>query len=282
MDAKVGDYVLTINGEDVTAKEDIYKYLRHAGDAPVILMLNSTPSLAGARKVTYRPLGSETNLLYLDWVEQSRRRVDELSHGRIGYMHLPDMGENGIREFIKWYYPQLRKEAFLIDDRANGGGNISRMVIQRLTRKLLGVDFARTLAAPEPYPDSVFIGPKAVLLDENSGSDGDIFPWMFRTAGLGPLIGERSWGGVVGINDHGQLIDGGSVNVPEFGYATAEGKWAIEGHGVDPDIVVENDPKSVMEGHDPQLERGVAELLKALEKSNPKLPEHEPYPVKLK
>jgi tricorn protease len=156
------------------------------------------------------------------------------------------------------------------------------MVIQRLTRKLSGVDFPRNIATPEPYPDSVFIGPKAVLLDENSGSDGDIFPWMFRTAGLGPLIGERSWGGVVGINDHGQLIDGGSVNVPEFAYATAEGKWAIEGHGVDPDIVVENDPKSVIEGHDPQLERGVAELLKALEKSNPKLPEHEPYPVKLK
>ena len=282
VDAKVGDYVLAINGEDVTAKDDIYKFLRHAGDAPVILMLNNAPSPTGARKVTYKPVLSETNLLYLDWVEQNRRRVDELSHGRIGYMHLPDMGEAGIREFIKWYYPQLRKEALLVDDRANGGGNISRMVIQRLTRKLLGVDFPRTIATAEPYPDSVFIGPKVALLDENSGSDGDIFPWMFRTAGLGLLIGERSWGGVVGINDHGQLIDGGTVNVPEFAYATAEGKWAIEGHGVDPDIAVENDPKSVMEGHDPQLERGVAELMKALEKTNPKLPERGEYPVKLK
>jgi len=282
VDAKVGDYVLSVNGEDVTAKDDIYKFLRHAGDAPVILMLNSAPSPAGARKVTYKPLGSETNLLYFDWVEQNRRRVDELSHGRIGYMHLPDMGEAGIREFIKWYFPQLRKEALLIDDRANGGGNISRMVIQRLTRKLLGVDFPRTVATAEPYPDSVFMGPKVVLLDENSGSDGDIFPWMFKTAGLGPLIGERSWGGVVGITSHGQLIDGGDVNVPEFAYATPEGKWAIEGHGVDPDIVVENDAKSVVDGRDPQLERGVAELLKALEKSNPKLPEHAPYPVKLK
>jgi len=282
VDAKVGDYVLTINGEDVTAKDDIYKFLRHAGDAPVILMLNSSPSLTGARKVTYKPLSSETDLLYLDWVEQNRRRVDELSHGRIGYMHLPDMGAAGIREFIKWYYPQLRKEALLIDDRANGGGNISRMVIQRLTRNLLGLTYARTTVTPGPYPDSVFIGPKAVLLDANAGSDGDIFPWMFRTAKLGPLIGERSWGGVVGITSHGQLIDGGDVNVPEFAYATAEGQWAVEGHGVDPDIVVENDPKSVIEGHDPQLERGVAELLKALEKSNPKLPEHAAYPVKLK
>jgi tricorn protease len=245
-------------------------------------MLSGAPSMNGARKVTYRPLRSEADLLYLDWVERNRRRVDDLSHGRIAYMHLPDMGEDGIREFVKWYFPQLRKEALLIDDRANGGGNISRMVIQRLTRTLLGVDYSRTLATPQPYPDSVFIGPKAVLLDENSGSDGDIFPWMFRTAKLGLLIGTRSWGGVVGITNHGQLIDGGSVNVPEFAYATADGQWAIEGHGVDPDIVVENDPSSVLEGHDPQLERGVTELLKALEKSNPKLPDHTSYPIKLK
>jgi tricorn protease len=282
VDAKAGDYVLTINGEDLTAKDDIYKFLRHAGDAPVVLMLNSTPSQTGARKVTYKPLSSETNLLYFDWVEQNRRRVDALSHGRIAYMHLPDMSADGIREFVKWYYPQLQKEALLIDDRANGGGNISRMVIQRLTRTVLGITYARTIATPGPYPSSVFTGPKAVLLDANSASDGDIFPWMFRTAKLGPLIGERSWGGVVGITSHGQLIDGGSVNVPEFAYATAEGQWAVEGHGVDPDIVVENDPRSVLEGHDPQLERGVAELLKALEKSNPKLPEHAPYPIKLK
>jgi tricorn protease len=220
--------------------------------------------------------------VYLDWVEQNRRRVEELSHGRIAYMHLPDMGAAGIREFVKWYFPQLRKEALLIDDRANGGGNISRMVIQRLTRTLLSVEYAPANTTPRPYPESVFLGPKAVLLDSNSASDGDIFPWMFRTAKLGPLIGERSWGGVVGITNHGQLIDGGSVNVPEFANATAEGQWAVEGHGVDPDIVVENDPKSVLEGHDPQLERGVVELLKALEKSNPTLPAHAPYPVKLK
>ncbi len=282
VDAKVGDYVLAINGEDVTTKDDIYKFLRHAGDAPVILMLNSTPSLTGARKVTYKPLSSESNLLYLAWVEQNRKRVDELSHGRIGYMHLPDMGENGIREFIKWYYPLLRKEALLIDDRANGGGNISRMVIQRLTRTMLGLTYARTVATPGPYPGSVFIGPKAVLIDENAGSDGDIFPWMFRTAKLGPVIGQRTWGGVVGITSHGQVIDGGDVNVPEFAYATAEGQWAVEGHGVDPDIVVENDAKSIIDGRDPQLERGVAELMKTLETSNPKLPEHAPYPVKLK
>jgi tricorn protease len=282
VDARVGDYVLAINGEELTARRDIYELLRHAGDGPVQLTLNSTPTLTGARKVTYRPVASEANLEYLDWVTQNHKRVDELSHGRIGYIHLPDMGAAGIREFIKWYYPQLRKQALLIDDRANGGGNISRMVIERLTRTLLALTYPRNIATPLTYPNSVFIGPKAVLLDGNSASDGDIFPWMFRTAGLGPLIGERSWGGVVGITNHGPLMDGGTVFVPEFAYANAKGEWTVEGHGVDPDIVVENDPKSVIEGHDPQLERGVAELLRALDRSNPKLPEHAPYPVKLK
>ncbi len=282
VDARAGDYVLAINGEDVTTKTDIYKYLRHAGDAPVQLTLNSTPTTTGARKVTYHPVASETNLLYFDWVADNRRRVDELSHGRIAYMHLPDMGEAGIREFIKWYYPQIRKDALLIDDRSNGGGNISRMVIERLSLKLLGVTYDRLFATPGTYPDGVFIGPKAVLLDRYSASDGDIFPWMFRNAGLGPLIGERSWGGVVGITDHGALMDGGTVNVPERAYATAKGEWAVEGHGVDPDIVVHNDAKLVIEGHDPQLERGVDELMKSLEQSSPKLPEHGPYPVKVK
>ena len=282
VDAKVGDFVLAINGEDVTTKEDVYKFLRNAGDAPVVLTLNAQPVLEGARKVTYKPLKSEDDLLYYNWVEQNRRKVDELSHGRIGYIHLPDMGEAGIREFIKWYSPQIRKDALLIDDRSNGGGNISRMVIERLTRNLLSLDYARTVETPRTYPNSVFIGPKAVLLDQNSASDGDIFPWMFRTAGLGPLIGMRSWGGVVGISDHGQLIDGGHVNVPEFAYATAKGEFTVEGHGVDPDIVVDNDAKSVIDGKDPQLERGVAELLRKLEQSTPKLPAHSPYPVKVK
>jgi tricorn protease len=282
VDAKVGDYVLAINGEDVTTKRDIYEFLRNAGDGPVQLLLNTTPSVTGARKVSYRPVPAETELIYMDWVERNRRRVDELSNGRIAYMHLPDMGEAGIREFIKWYYPQLTKEAFLVDDRANGGGNVSRMVIERLNRTLLSIDYARNTETPQPYPDGIFIGPKAVLLDANSSSDGDIFPWMFKTAGLGPLIGQRSWGGVIGIGDHGQLLDGGHVNVPEFASANAKGEWAVEGHGVDPDIVVENDPKSVIDGHDPQLERGVAELLKKLSQSAPKLPQHEPYPVKLK
>src|SRR3954468_18690481 len=177
------------------------------------------------------------------------------------------MGADGIREFIKWYYPQLNKEALVIDDRANGGGNVSRMLIERLSRKWLGVNYSRTSETGATYPDGVFIGPMVCLLDQNSASDGDIFPYMFREAGLGTLIGKRSWGGVVGISNRGGLIDGGTVNVPEFGMINLKGEWVIEGYGVDPDIEVENDPKSVIAGRDPQLERAVDEVMKKINAS---------------
>jgi tricorn protease len=264
VDANVGDYVIAINGENVTADHDIYEYLRGKADTVVNLTLNSTPSTQGARNVTFRPLTSEADLIYLDWVETNRRRVDQLSNGRLGYLHIPDMGASGIREFIKWYYPQLRKEALIIDVRANGGGNISRMLIERLSRKVLGINYTTGEEEPKTYPDGAFYGPMIALLDENSASDGDIFPYMFRQAGLGQLVGKRSWGGVVGIGNQGSLIDGGTVNVPSFALLNTKGEYIIEGYGVDPDIEVENDPKSVIAGHDPQLERAVAEMMKKI------------------
>jgi tricorn protease len=281
VDAKVGDYVLAINGHDLTGKDNPYRLLRNAADNPVEWLVNSSPSTEGARRVVYHPITSEESLVYFDWVANNRKRVQELSGGRIGYIHVPDMGAEGIYEFVKWYYPQLRKEALIIDDRANGGGNVSAMLIERLSKRVLGAQFSRTNEDPNLYPDA-FIGPMVTLLDGNSASDGDIFPAMFRAAGLGPLIGKRSWGGVVGITDHGALIDGGRVNVPEFGFTNAKGQWIIEGHGVDPDIEVENDPASLIQGKDPQLERGVAELLKKLQAGPPQRPTRPPDPVKAK
>jgi tricorn protease len=220
---RVGDYILAINGQDLTGAEDVYRLLRNAADNPVQLLVNDKPVTEGARNVSFRPVTDESKLIYLDWINRNRQRVSELSGGKIGYLHVPDMGADGISEFIKWYYPQVKKEGLVIDDRANGGGNVSRMLIERLRRKPLGADFLRTQDEPGLYPDGTFIGPMAVILDENSGSDGDIFPLMFREAGLGPLIGKRSWGGAVGITNHGMLIDGGEVNVPEAGYADLKG-----------------------------------------------------------
>ncbi len=280
VNAGIGDYILQINGENVTADKDIYQYLRNKADAPVILTVNSTANLSGARQISYRPLTDEGNLIYLDWVAANRSRVAQMTNGRVGYIHIPDMGANGIREFIKWYYPQLDKEGLVVDVRANGGGNVSRMLIERLRRKVLGINYARTTDAATTYPDAVFNGAMVAILNENSSSDGDIFPYMFREAGLGTLIGKRSWGGVVGISNRGGLIDGGGVSVPEFGLVNTKGEWVIEGYGVDPDIEVENDPKSVIAGKDPQLERAVQEVLKKMSANPTKLPSRPAAPVK--
>ena len=254
--------------------------LRNKADNPVSLTVNSKPTMEGSRTVSYRPITDEGNLIYLDWVTRNRKRVVEATGGRVGYIHIPDMGANGIREFIKWYYPQIDKEALIVDVRANGGGNVSRMLIERLRRKVLGINYARTDDMGTTYPDGVFMGPMAALLDQNSASDGDIFPWMFREAGLGPLIGKRSWGGVVGISNRGGLIDGGNVFVPGSALANNKGQWIIEGYGVDPDIEVENDPQSVIAGHDPQLERSITELMAKIKDHPTKLPARPAAPIK--
>ncbi|MBI3651097.1 MAG: PD40 domain-containing protein [Acidobacteria bacterium] len=275
-----GDYVLAINGEELKGNDDPYRLLRNRADNPVTLTVNSKPSMEGARTVSYRPITDESNLIYLDWVTTNRKKVEQLSGGKLGYIHIPDMGASGIREFIKWYYGQMDKDGMVVDVRANGGGNVSRMLIERMRRKLLALGYSRTNDRATTYPDQVFTGPMAAILNENSASDGDIFPAMFREARLGLLIGKRSWGGVVGITNRGTLIDGGGVNVPEFGFANPKGEWIIEGYGVDPDIEVENDPKSVIAGRDPQLERAVEEVMKQLPTKGYKLPPRPPAPVK--
>jgi tricorn protease len=282
VDIKAGDYLLAIDGQELLGSENPYKLLRHKGDRAVQLLVNGKPSTEGARTVTVQPRTSETDLNYLSWITANRERVDRMTDGKVGYIHLPDMGANGIREFIKQYYSQIRKEGMVVDVRGNGGGNISQMVIERLRREVLSNGYSRTNDLPSTYPGQTFHGHLVCLLNENSASDGDIFPYMFRRAGLGPLIGKRSWGGVIGITNRGTLVDGGQVNVPEFGFASSEGKWEIEGYGVDPDIVVENDPKSVIAGRDPQLERGIAEVMKRIRENPKKLPPRPADPVRTK
>lgn len=280
INVKVGDYLLAVDGEELKGTDDPYRLLRNKADNPVQLTVNSTPSMNGARTITYRPITDEANLIYLDWVDSNRRRVSEATDGRVGYIHIPDMGPGGLREFIKWYYPQINKEGLVVDVRANGGGNVSRMLIERLRRKLLGINYTRIGDQGNTYPDAVFMGPMVSLLNGNSASDGDIFPYMFRQAGLGPLIGKRSWGGVVGINNTGPLVDGGGVSVPTSAL-TVNGQWVIEGHGVEPDIEVDNDPKSVLAGRDPQLERAITEVMAKVKAGGPyKIPPRPAPPVK--
>ena len=279
VDLRRDEYVLAIDGEEITATTNPYALLRHKLGRRVALLVNDRPARDGARTVMFDGIASEAKLHYLAWVEANRARVAEASAGRIGYLHLPNMGADGIREFIKQYYPQRDKAALVIDDRWNGGGNVSQMVLNRLQRKLLMATFGRT-SDYAPYPSAVFHGHLACLLNEGSASDGDIFPAMFRRAGLGPLIGKRSWGGIIGITNRGTLLDGGSVNVPEFGNTEPDGKWTIEGYGVDPDIVVENAVADVLRGRDAQLEKAVEMLLAAIEKEPRRRPTAPPPPVK--
>ncbi len=279
VDLRVGDYVLAIDGETLTPEVSPYKLLRGKAGRTVSLRVNARAGADGARTVLLQPTGSETKLFYLEWVEENRRRTAEASGGRLGYVHLPDMGEDGIREFVKQYYPQRDKEGLVIDDRYNGGGNVSQMVLNRLSRQLLMCTFGRTTGY-RPYPQALFHGHLVCLLNETSASDGDIFPAMFRRAGLGKLVGKRSWGGIIGITNRGPLLDGGTVNVPEFGNTEPGPAWTIEGHGVDPDVVVENDVRSTLQGRDPQLEKGVEILLDQI-RTNPRpRPVAPPPPVK--
>ncbi|MEJ2218905.1 MAG: S41 family peptidase, partial [Gemmatimonadota bacterium] len=280
VDAHVGDYVLAINGRELTAQDNPYELLRYQAAHPVTLLLNDRPRTEGAREVEYKPITSETELIYFKWVDGNRKKVDEATNGRVAYMHIPDMGADGIYEFIKAFYSQIRKDGMIIDVRANGGGNVSAMLIQRLSRQLLALSYPRTSDTPSTYPRTVFTGPMVALLNETSASDGDIFPAMFKAAGLGPLIGKRSWGGVVGYSGHGPLIDGGSVSVPEFGFANPQGQWIIEGRGVEPDITVENDPISVLQGKDNQLDRAIQEVERLMKEKPAALPPRPKPPIK--
>jgi tricorn protease len=264
IDVKQGDYVVAINGQPLTAHDNPYRLLRTAPGQLVQLTVNAKPGNAGARTVLVKPIDDELPLNYLAWVEHNRAYVAKASNGEIGYVHIPDMGADGIREFIKNYYPQLRKQGLVVDVRDNGGGNVSAMIIERLSRKLLGLDYARGIDFTGTYPQQTFVGHLVALCNGTTASDGDIFSYMFKQAKLGPLIGVRTWGGVVGITDWGPAIDGGHINVPEFASANTQGQYVVEGHGVDPDIVVEQDVSAQLAGRDPQLDRGIEELKKAI------------------
>jgi tricorn protease len=277
VEAKVGDYLLAVDGIELKGDDNPYRLLQHKTD-PVTLTLNSSPTKEGARETTYEPVRSERSLRYLGWVLHNYDKVTEMTDGQVGYLHIPDMDEAGIAEWIKWFYPQERKRGLVVDAHSNGGGNVSQWIIERLDSRLLGTRFGRTYDPPGTYPATVFHGHMACLLNETSASDGDIFPHYFRRAGLGPLIGKRSWGGVVGGSTL-PLVDGG-VFVPRSATNDVDGSYIIEGIGVPPDIEVENDPKSVIEGRDPQLERAVAEILAAIERDPKVYPTRPPDPIK--
>ncbi|MBI3662366.1 MAG: PD40 domain-containing protein [Acidobacteria bacterium] len=267
-----GEYLLAVNGREVRATDSVYSFFEATAGKAVLLKVGPNPDGKDAREVTVVPVESEFGLRNLAWIEDNRRKVDQLSGGRLAYVYLPNTGGPGYINFNRYYFSQVGREGALIDERFNGGGSVADYMIDYLKRPLLsywhtreGEDFATPFA-------SIF-GPKAMLINEFAGSGGDFLPWSFRKSGIGPLVGKRTWGGLVGIYDYPQLIDGGFVTAPRLAFWNPNGTWDVENNGVAPDIEVELDPKALREGHDPQLEKAVEWLLDSLKK-NP-LPRHQ-------
>ena len=265
-----GEYLLALDGQELEGNDEPFRLLAGTVGRTVRLTVNSRPTRQGAREVSVQPAADDRELRYFNWVESNRKAVDRASGGRLGYIHLPDMGAKGLTEFIRQFYSQANKDGLIIDDRCNGGGFVSQMILERLRRRVMAMENQRG-EQPETYPDNAVSGPMVALADEHSASDGDIFPALFRAYGLGPVIGRRTWGGVVGIrgNDMFNVVDGGYAWVPEFGMYDLHRRWIVENEGVPPDIEVDNLPKDVVAGRDPQLERAVAELLKRVEAEKP-------------
>ena len=277
---KEGDYLLAVNGKPTSAMTDIYEALLNTVGKQVTVKVNSLPEEKGSRQVVVVPVKDELPLYYYNWVENNAEKVDKATGGKVGYIHVPDMGAHGLNEFVEHFYPQLRKKALIIDVRGNGGGNVSSMLIERLRREIVMVEMARnTIARPEP--EALLMGPKVCLIDEFSASDGDIFPYRFKTYNLGKLIGKRTWGGVVGIRGSLPLLDGGFLMKPEFAPFSVDGKnWVIEGRGVEPDIYVDNDPAKEYTGIDEQLNKAIEVILEELKAQGKELPPIPPYPKK--
>lgn len=282
VNVKEGDYILAVDGRPTNEMQDIYASLVNRVGKQVTLKVNGSPKTDGARDAVVVPTADERDLYYLNWVRTNIEKVTKATDGKVGYVHIPNMGVDGLNEFVKYYYPQVRKDALIVDVRGNGGGNVSPMIIERLRRELAMIEMARNTAI-SPDPDGMVVGPKVMLIDEFSASDGDIVGYRFRKHKLGPLIGKRTWGGVVGIRGTLPLLDGGSLMRPEFSRYDTEGReWIMEGKGVEPDIFVDNDPAREFAGVDDQLNKAIDVIKEELRKNPPKLPEPPPYPDKSK
>ncbi len=270
LNVKKGDYIVAVNGIPTNSTPNIYTLL--VGKAGILteLSINSTPDLEGAHDIVIKPIENEYPLYHYEWVQNNIKKVEEATNGRVGYIYIPDMGPEGLNEFCRYYYPQLTKEALIIDDRANGGGNVSPMLIERLLRTPYRLTMYRGSKINGTIPDGTHYGPKVLLINKYSASDGDLFPWSFKAVGLGKVIGTRSWGGIIGITSSLPYIDGTNVNVPFFtNYDAKTGNWIVENHGVDPDIYIDNDPLMEYDGIDQQLNKAIEVVLEELKDRKP-------------
>ncbi len=274
VDVREGDYLISLNGRDVTVKDNPFQFLENTFGRRIPITVSAKPDKAGARESWVKPIRSELNLFYLDWVRTRREMADRLSGGRVGYIHVPDTSGPGNLELFKGFYAYSRKDALIIDERYNGGGFVPSRMVEILHRTLLSY-FAGRNPGMSKVPTFVHTGPKAMLINHYSSSGGDAFPYYFKELNLGPLIGTRTWGGLVGIGGNPVFVDGGWLDVPNSGIVGTNGEWVVEGVGVSPDIEVWDSPDLVVKGRDPSLEKAVEVLLKELA-SHPAKPTAKP------
>ncbi|MEO6347845.1 MAG: PDZ domain-containing protein [Aquaticitalea sp.] len=272
LNIKPGDYLLAVNGVPLNTDTNLYSYFAQTAGKQIAISINSVPDLKDAKEFTVIPVNSEYNLRQQDWVETNRRKVDELSNGKLAYVWLPNTGEGGYTNFNRYYFAQKDKKGAIIDERFNHGGQIADYITDLLSRELLGY-FNNPTGDKQAFtaPNAGIWGPKVMLINEMAGSGGDMLPYMFKMRKIGPLVGTNTWGGLVGIWDVPSLIDGGSITAPRGGFYNIKGEWDVENKGVSPDIMVEQDAKSVIEGHDPQLEKAVDVALELLKTQEVKL-----------
>lgn len=275
---KVGDYIISVDGKEAKKEINFYSLLENRNKI-VELLINDKPQKEGAKKILVNPIRNEMNLRYRVWVDENREKVSKLSNGKVGYVHLPDMQEEGLKEFARTYYAQLDKPAIIIDDRYNAGGFTGDMIIERLNRSVWAVTQPRE-GKPSLNPEAGLYSHLALIINEDTGSCGEFFATAFRVKQLGKIFGKRTWGGAEGIEAHEDLIDGGTVTPPQFGLYSLDRKWLIEGRGVDPDVEVENMPKDVIDGKDTQLETVVNYLLDKIKENPKEIPPPPPYPNK--
>ncbi len=276
LDAREGDLLLAVNGREVRSPQNVYEAFVGTVDKQTVLTLGTSPKDPKPRTVTVKPVASEASLRYTTWVRANREKVAKATGGRIAYIHVPNTALQGVQEFSKGYYPQVDRQGIIVDERFNGGGFIPDFFVERLMRKTWTY-WSNRDGESFRTPGQSIDGPKCILANEYAGSGGDCFPFYFRQQGVGPVIGKRTWGGLVGISRDLPLMDGGSVTMPDFGIYGTDGKWMIENHGVDPDIGVENTPESGVDGRDLQLEKAIEWTLEQLKTNPPVKPARPAY-----
>jgi tricorn protease len=265
VEVSVGDYVLAIDGVELRAPDNIHRLLDGTANRQTVLTINDRPQMDGARQVKVIPVAAEQDLRTRAWVEENRRLVEKLSDGQLAYVYVPNTGQGGYASFNRYYFSQQDKKGAVIDERFNGGGSAADYIIDVLQRDFDGY-FNNVAGERYPFtsPGAGIWGPKVMIINEMAGSGGDLMPYMFKYRKIGPLVGKRTWGGLVHTADTPGFIDGGSMIAPRGGFFTRDGKWAVENEGTPPDIDVENWPKDVIAGHDAQLERAVQEAMRLL------------------